>query len=246
MFAQICRTCVFSNILRYHSRRFSHKTLFYAKNVSSRKHIDLKRELYTQKRTIHYLWRKSSIQDLKLKDNVPSNWNLIYKHKMKNYLLSVQLVTTATATLLALVYLFNEATDIHNLEEVTQNVKHYDSDYFMFFTAFTVIVVVLQVFLSKTPIRIYNNAQKKEYKMIFYGSVPFTQNSCTFKVGDIYEYPGKSSLPWNNSAYILKMDENNQRKLYLLEAYFKRPADLFIMMGIQKDPDVEDKQVENE
>lgn len=246
MFALLCRTCtIFSNNLRHESRSFLHKRFLYVPNIRFRKHVEFKQELYYQKRSIYNLWRKPSIEELKLKDNIPSNWNFIYKNKLDNYFLSAQILTTATASLLALALIFSETRDVGNLGNTIQHVKHYESDYLVFFTGFVLFVVLLQVLLSKSPIRIYNNPQKKEYKMIFYGNVPFTTNSCDCKVGQIIEYPDESSLPWNNSAYLLKTDANNQRKLYLLEMYFKRPADLFIMMGIQSDPDVKDKDDKN-
>lgn len=231
-----------SNNFRTKSNIFLFKGLCYTKNVTTRTHIRVNQGTSLQKRNFYNLWRKPSIEELKLKDNVPDNWKLIYKNKLDTYLLFIQIVTTTTATLLALALLVTESNNNEDRwTNVTPDVKHYDSDFFVFLTAFLVIVVVLQSLLSKMPIRIYNHPNKKEYKMFFYGNIPFSQKSCTYRAGQIFEYTEEKQFPWDNLAYLLKINEGDQRKLYLLEGYFRRPADLYIMMGLQSDPDADEK-----
>lgn len=240
MLLQFSRNFIgFSNNLRNNSTNFF--GLCYLKISAPKKQMPMNGIFFFQKRNFYNLWRKSSIEELKIKDNIPISYKLIYKNRLDTYLLFTQIITTSTATLMALFFMFSDDGVTLKRSGEKLNRRHFENDDLVFITIFFLLVVLLQSILIKMPVRIYNHPQKKHYTLVFYGNIPFTQRSCTCKAGELFEYYTDRGhvLPWNDSTYVLKT-QTDQKKLYLIERYFQRPADLYIMMGVQSDPDVDE------
>lgn len=232
MILQICRSCrVISNKWKNGTKVFFNKGLCY---TTSKKMLVMNYGFFSQKRTFYSFWRKPSIEELRVKDKVPDQYKLIYKNSMDNYLLSTQIITTLSAAIVGLCLIVSDGIPY----QLDNKAAAPDNSSIIFITAFALVVVLLQVLLSKIPVRIYSFPQKKKYLFVFYGNMPLTQKTFTCKVGDLIESSG-GITPWKNSRYLLKSG-NQRMTIFLLDDFFRRPADLFIMMGLQPDPDTED------
>lgn len=239
MIFHLSRTCrIISNKLKFPKNIFIYKGLCSEKARQPKKIVINLGIL--QKRNYHGFWRKPSIHELKEKDGVPGDYKLIYRNKMDNYLWYIQMITTTTATLMVLKMMSSEGLNFKALPELINDKTFEQSDSFTLMTFFIVAVVLLQSLVYKMPIRIYNCPQLKKYQLVFYGNMPFTQKTFSCKAGEVIEYSQRSLSPWRDQRYLLNSDE--KRIVYLFEQYFHRSADLHIMMGLQDDPDFEDKE----
>lgn len=231
MILQICR--VISNNLKNSSTIFRYgiccsKVLPKSQGVT-----------FLQKRNFFGFLKKPSIEELKIKDEVPDYYKLIYKNKMSNYLLLAQLTTSTSAVIVALVFMFTYNKETQKSTQLGNTYLESD-DVFIYFAVFATFVALLQILLSKTPIRIYNYPQKKKYVLVYYGNFPFTQKTATCKAGQLIELPENNFFP---SQYLVDV-ERHPHKIYLIEHWFHRPADLYIMLGVQRDPEADENNKE--
>lgn len=233
----LCRTCKsISDLLKIR------RNIFY-KGFCQRNAIPpniFRINSFSQK--IYRFWRKPSNEELRIKDNISANYIMIYRNKMERYLFWTQIVTFSTATLIALKLMISPELVVKAPISTTDGMQLENSDIFLFVSAFMIVIVVLQLLLTKLPIRIYNCPQKKKYTLVFYGNIPFSVRNLTCKVGDLFESP-TGITSWKNAKYNLKTEEFDM-DIFLLEEYFRRPADLYIMMGVQSDPDAEIEETE--
>lgn len=236
MILQLCRTGrIISSKLKY-GQNIYNKGLCHERTLLQNKHL-IKLGI-SQKRNFFGFWRRPSIDELKIKDNVPASYKLIYKNRMENYLLLVQFVTTITASALALKIIYSGGFNIFPARIGDKTLE--DSDSLILVTFFILAVVALQVLLVQLPVRIYNFPQARKYHLVFYGNVPFTKRIVTCTAGELIQFSeGSISYAWKRDRYLLK---DKMKIIYLFEHYFQRPADLAIMMGLQDDPDIEDKE----
>ncbi|KAJ8929423.1 hypothetical protein NQ314_017872 [Rhamnusium bicolor] len=196
--------------------------------------------LVIPKRSFFGWFKRPSKNQLKIADNVPDEYILIYRNTMDRYIFFAQLITTLSAFIIIVSSIIKH--DLTNMEldfsSWTYPPRQTENEIYVYVAAFTCLVVILQVLVSRLPIRIYNLPQQKKYIFVIYGNYPFTQKKLTTKVGEIASLPETGISPWKNDRYIIK----NQQTLILLDKYFRRPADLYIMLGVQRDPDVDEKE----
>lgn len=237
MILHLCRTCrIISNKLK-HSQNI-YKGLCHERTILQNKGVITFGT--SQKRTFYGFWRKPSIDELKIKDKVPANYKLIYRNKIDHYLLLIQIITSTTASIVGLKLIFSDGLNFKAFPEKLNDKTFEESDTLILLTFFIATVVVLQVLLVQLPVRIYNFPQAKKYNLVFYGNIPFTQRTVTCKAGELTDFSARGLLmPWKNDRYLLK---DKMKTIYLFEHYFHRPADLYIMMGLQDDPDIEDNE----
>ncbi|KAJ8922146.1 hypothetical protein NQ315_004081 [Exocentrus adspersus] len=181
---------------------------------------------------------KATPEELKIKDNVPDQYALIYRCKMERYLLYTQVVTVVCATVVSLCLIIRyDFSDIHyDYSDWKTPHRQVKNEYFVYLGSLITLVVFLQIVVSRLPVRIYNLAQQKKYILVFYGNLPFSTKRAICNVGDIVPLPEIEVLPWGQDRYMLK----NKRNLIIFEQYFRKPADLYIMLGVQKDPDADE------
>lgn len=212
------------------------------RNINSiKKDIILKNKFScASKRNFYTFFRRETKEQLKVKDDVPDQYNLIYRSTMDRYILFAQIITTVTAFIATVTTIItydfsNSQLDFSNFKSHPREVE---GEIYVYMTAFIAIVVILQVMISRLPIRIYNLPQQKKYIFIFYGNYPFTKRKVVCKIGDVFPLSTTGILPWKEGRYLI----NNEQKVILVDKYFRRPADLYIMLGVQRDPDVDEEK----
>lgn len=235
MLLHICKPCrIITKKLQSPISSIWNRGIVYAQNTTQ-KNFKINALFSSQQRTYAGFIRKPSIEELKIKDNVPDWYKLIYKSKMDRYLLLTQIVLTSCSVCFILFMIYTRDLKRKISSEYLGNRKAGENDIIIMTAIFTLSLIGYHFLLSKMPVRIYNFPQKKEYKLIFYGNLPLSQKSLTCKVSEIVESQG-GILPWKESRFLLTSG-NEERHIFLFHNYFKRPADLYIMMGLQNDPD---------
>lgn len=238
------RLCASGKLLKYN---LNHKVLQPFRSVNIRNIHSVKEPILKNKclfcvpkRNFYGLFRKKTMQQLKIKDDVPDQYILIYRSMMDKYIFLAQIITSVTAFIVIVTTIIKN--DYLNVELDTSLFKSQprqtENEMYVYVATFAIIVAVLQVMVSRLPIRIYNLPQQKNYIFVFRGNYPLTHRKAVCKAGDVIPIPESGILPWNDARYLIK----HQQKLILLDKYFRRPADLYIMIGVQKDPDVDEKE----
>jgi hypothetical protein len=187
------------------------------------------------------LFAKRGQLDLKRADDIPDSFELIYRNTMSKYIVGAQVVSMVCGGLVLLTFVFKG--DFETMQEHrakwSGDARRSDDDVFYYVAFFMAILLVVQLMVSQTPVRIYKVPRTSKYIAINYGNF-FGKGRLTFKRGEIYQMEERGVLPWRNSRYIID-SQNNRRTVILMENHFRRPADLNIMLGEQSDPDLDDK-----
>lgn len=114
-----------------------------------------------------------------------------------------------------------------------------ENEEIVYMTFLVLFVVITQLAVSRTPLRVYKMAETKSYISVSYGAF-FNFSKYNFKQGQITPLPPNSILPWRDSRYMIDRT-TDKRIVFLHQAYFRRPADLSIMLGLQRDPALEEE-----
>lgn len=185
------------------------------------------------------LFAKDTISKIKEKDNVPEAFQLIYRNTMSNYLLAAQIVSTVGAGFVCLGLITSSEKQSVELRkgEWHQKANEISHEMYIFLTAFLGVCVLMQLLISRMPLRVYNHPKQDEYIMILYAALPTTTKRITCRVAELTRQEPSAIIPWNESTYEVK----NKGKVILLENFFRTPADLNIMLGYQKQPKDDDE-----
>ncbi|XP_055378373.1 uncharacterized protein LOC129610070 [Condylostylus longicornis] len=161
------------------------------------------------------------------RDKMSQDYTIIYRAPMENYLVISKNVTTITATLISILagykYILGEKMTNISKEEQLGDLMIGDSDLIIFAAGFILITIILRVFISKYPLRIYRKGDT--YVAVFQGQQPFQNPKLHFNKGEASESKPNSLNPWSESMYQLK-----NKNVILLTEYFKTPSELTDMM----------------
>lgn len=171
---------------------------------------------------------------LKAKDNIPDHFNLIYRNTMSNYLLGAQIVSVLSAAIVGVTVFYYEIS-MKDYEPHFSGWKEQpasvNNELIVYITAILLLSVMMQYFIKKMPLRIYNCKDEK-YVFVYYNVLPFHTRRFTCGINDIRKLADKpnSVLPWTNSRY----EVHKNFGAILLESFFKNSLELNIMLGNQK------------
>ncbi|XP_057672183.1 uncharacterized protein LOC130903851 [Diorhabda carinulata] len=192
----------------------------------------------TSKRGFFKILRKPTKEDLKMLDDIPDHFKLIHRNTMERYILYTQIGTCLSIVIVVIFCMFSIKSSTKELKFLGQQ-KHVprstQNELEIYLAIFVALVVILQLIILKMPLRIYYCCKQKKYILIFPTNLPFTYSRMTCEVGDLEKLPLQGILPWKDARFRIK-----DRNIILIDDHFRRPADLSVMMGIQKDPDSED------
>lgn len=184
------------------------------------------------------LFRQRSSEHFKRKDNIPDGYQLIYRNTMQNYLLSAQLISTILAGFAGGALILREESDKFELGPAAfrEQPGTVQNEMYIYMTFFVGFCVVMQYFVQRVPLRIYNYPRQNDYILIFYGALPGTTKRLTCKANEVIKLNKSSILmPWTESSYQIK----DQCRVIMIENFFRTPADLSILLGNQKHPENE-------
>lgn len=156
------------------------------------------------------------------KDNVSSDYSLIYRAPMINYIKVAQAACTSSPLVLCGLFTAN----YYFSENLFAEVDSYhgmlldQTDTMFFLPGYVIFNLVIYLFISKCALRVYSS-KNHGYKTIFQGLLPWSTKELNFKKGDIVRKPSFNFLPWKDCQYRI-----GRKKVILLEQYFRRPVDL--------------------
>ncbi|XP_072399753.1 uncharacterized protein [Diabrotica undecimpunctata] len=193
------------------------------------------------KRSFFNLFRKPTREKLFILDNVPDHFELIHRNRMERYILVSRLGTCITATIVFILIIFKYGSPKNQMEFIgtrTDVQRSTQNEFEIYLAIFIGIVVMLQLMITQMPLRIYYSSPLKKYIMVTPSHLPFDNKRLNFTIGQLQKLPMSGILPWRDARYRIKY-ENDQKSLILLEDHFRKPADLWIMLGVQRDPNHE-------
>lgn len=212
------------NRLKFHTNSYSKIQIL--KNRNPR---------FLSKRCFTKWFKKTKQAELKIIDNIPDSYELIYRSTLERYIFYTQLGTSITTVIIVLTVILlygspkSELTFYGNTEhKPSSDVEDIHLYVAFFFTG----VVLLQLLISRLPLRIYYLSQQKKYIFIFPSNLPFQSKRLLCKIGEVEKLPLTGILPWKDARFKIK----NEHMAIMVEENFKTPADLYIMLGVQRDP----------
>lgn len=217
----------------------SKNTIQYA-HFSSRKTI-VNEIIYTPPRRHIFLnnFRKPSIEKFKRVDNIPNDYELIYRSNLTNYLFSAQISAVCGLVFVFGTVIFNYCVGSKEgfLISISDNIMNISNDKLQYI-AFSVVFVVLNVaalfLITKFPIRMYYNENTNKFITVLYGLIPKSKKFITINSGEAVHVKSNifvnSILPWNDSRYRLK----NGKRIILLDHHFRKLEYLNLLLGHAK------------
>ncbi|XP_054089183.1 uncharacterized protein LOC128922503 [Zeugodacus cucurbitae] len=159
------------------------------------------------------------------KDNVSSEYELIYRAPMETYISIAKNISTVTATIIssAAIYSVTNEYKITTPSFESMGLVSHPNDLWYFSFGFIAVTMVIRLFIAKYPLRIYGGIDK--YIAVYEPQLPFQSSKYVFNKGDVEEVFSRFN-PWNNCTYRL----GNKTSL-LLNRYFRTPADYNQMLG---------------
>lgn len=200
-----------------------------------RYHIFTKSKITSKcdKRSIYDWFRKPSESEYRFKDKIAPDYKLVYNTTMDKYLLLGQLVTGILGGTLGVAAVLTGDVKFPKPNEPQQ--LEMNGEFILYATALIVCVVAIQRIIAKVPIRIYKSEITKQYVFVKRGVLPFSKKYFTCTANQLRKVEGGTPIiPWNDNTYKL-VQKHDERIMVLLEHCFKRPADLNILLGYQKE-----------
>lgn len=188
--------------------------------------------VFTKRTFLYGLFKKPSTKTVKKLDCISDDYNLIYRNTMYRYLLVAQILSSLSTAVIVIFALSNFSGSSRS--EFNEVIPFYtDNEILFYVTCFITLTAIVQVMIAKLPLRIYNCPQNQKYKFVFYGVLPFKTKQTVCKVNEVIKLEESGFMPWRDSKYELL----NKREIILFEHCFRKPVDLNIMLGYQKQPD---------
>lgn len=188
------------------------------------------------------LLKKPSIPGLKKNDGIPQNYLMIYKLGFDRYLIGCQLCLCLSIAFLTVYVVINSDVEEYtsSFTQMRTPVRRTENEKYVYFTVFVIFLTSLNILLSRLPVRIYRRPKTGEYTIVTYGMLPRSKKYLHCKPGQVVKLEESGILPWKDSRYnvIIGVREST---VILLDYYFRRPADLNIMLGFQRD-DIEEEE----
>lgn len=159
------------------------------------------------------------------KDNVPSEYELIYRAPMGIYITVAKNISTITATIIssATIYTLTNEYKLSTPSFESMGLVSHPDDLWYFSFGFIAVTIAIRLFIARYPLRIYGANDK--YIAVYEPQVPFQISKHKFNKGDVEEVISRFN-PWNNCTYRL-----GNRTSLLLNRYFRTPSDYNQMLG---------------
>lgn len=182
---------------------------------------------------------KPSLEKFKRIDNIPNDYELIYRSNLSQYLYAARI-----SAVVGLVFVFGTAIInfcmgskggfIVNLSEVyLMNMVNDKAQYITISVVFMLLNIAILFLITKFPVRMYYNEKTKKFITVLYGIIPQSMKFITINSGEVVHVQSSAFnnlLPWNESRYRLK----NGKRIILLDHYFRKLEYLNILLGHAK------------
>lgn len=159
----------------------------------------------------------------RVRDELPKEWNLIYKAPMDNVLkyISTYLIFTSTSVALSGLYY---GVFVHDPARWNQPILLTEdlviasntTECLVYMGTFIAFHIALKVLLSKYVVRLYQNGD--EYMAIYYGNLYNSIRKHRFQLKEVEKLKSTMIIPWGDARFSL-----GKKHAILLETYFKTP-----------------------
>lgn len=201
--------------------------------------------LLIPKRNFFWIFKRRTVREIRLVDKPPKNYELIYRCAFDHYILTCQYFGFFAAVTSFGLAVYQSC----RFYQLPTKKKEYlgdgliagkpitdaENEQMAILAAFVFVFCFLNFVIGRLPVRIYCYPQREKYLFYYYGVIPNQLKKVSLKAGEIKRAISNSMNPWNQDLY--ENTKTGQRSI-LLENYFKCPADLYILLGLQKDPDI--------
>lgn len=219
-------------------------------NIRTRNTLKYNEVQVTPKRNFFWIFKKLTKREARAKDKVPDSYILIYRNSIDNYMQATHLVLLCT-NIAAAALCLTSSGDYFKMERLPIleekgllgiPLKPIDNQLTYILVCFVVLASVTYLYSSRMPVRIYYNAQKANYICCFNGFFPNQLKKQIVKIGEIAPLFKKETIfPFGDVTY----RHLNGYRLILFDNYFRKPSDLYVMLGEQLDPNVKYEKVQN-
>ena len=173
------------------------------------------------------LFEPKSERKLKIFDDVPDHYELVYNILMRKFLLPAQYVLPfMTAFCVSLLFVTPPAQP-----SMEPFIEH--EYYLMYVFATVAFTAGLHYIIQQFPVRIYRDPQRGSYVFVLYGFLPHTYKTLRCKAGEVKKLDESSYALMHRYIYTIR----DSKRILLLENHFKRPIDMDIMLGETEEND---------
>lgn len=146
-----------------------------------------------------------------------------------------QFAVVCSCGVLALIVLNRTELKYSESEETEVPAAFTDNSEIIYMTALIAFTIALQRLILKVPIRIYKSPQSARYVFVTRGLLPYSRKYFTCGANELRKVEGTATvIPWKEISYVV-VSGDERRTVVLMDYYFKRPADLNILLGYQKE-----------
>lgn len=169
---------------------------------------------------------------LKQKDQIPKDFSLIYKAPMEDYMkygYPVTLLIFLMAPSIMMYHFYKNGKIFMYRKEVRELVfLDPEKELWFFAAAITLCTVGILAVLFKYPVRLYKRHDQQEYIAMFLSAVPMRVRKFQYTHAAQTQFRNPFYFFVPNCHYIL----GRKKKAILMAPYFRTPADLCEMLGM--------------
>ena len=189
---------------------------------------------YLPRRCIFRMTPKTEAR-YKFEDNIPNEYELIYRAPLLSYVKIAQSVSTISIVAFIAIGVYKVTQ--HN-KFTFPVVAHIDSEVlgsfssdpfaFLFLvSSFMLFNIAIYSISLRYPYRIYHNPAGNSYICVVAGLLPHQMKQICFKKGDIMrkETVMSTVLPWRDAIFRI-----GRKTVFIIENYFRTPADFNTML----------------
>lgn len=193
-----------------------------------------------QKRTFFsWFFRKIPITSLRSIDNVPKDYELMYRNDMDRFIQVTQalMILLCGTTFIQCVRKSNEFLEPETFEGLSEkdakivHLKDEQKIFLILVCGAVAIVSVMEFYIARLPVRIYYNPRNRDYIACLTGILPNTIKKQRIKIGEMKPIKVPFFSLWGDITY----KHDTGYRFILFDNYFRRMSDLYIMLGLQED-----------
>ncbi|KAL1501702.1 hypothetical protein ABEB36_006984 [Hypothenemus hampei] len=247
--------CVRSIIRQFNCPLLKYHTLTKNCGIASIKPKQIEYQIF--KRNYFWIFKRRSNREIRVKDEPPVSYDLIYRCPFDNLLLSYQYIAFFAASAVGAYIVYKSIQEKEENVEKNRQIfqggsldfkgfTYNDRDTILITTIFGIFFILCQMLLSRIPVRIYRSPNRRNHVIYTLKTLPGNLNKLHLPTGNLLVTAKGTPLFGQDTTYEVKM---TGEKFILYEQYFKRPLDMNILLfgekNIDEEHDEQDMNMDN-
>lgn len=180
---------------------------------------------------------RRSPSTLKKNDKIPAECTLVYRTTFDKYIIGCQWITTTLAAILVCQIVFSkDFINSPSYEQFENKPRVTNNEAYIYMFTFIGFILILHLMITRIPVRIYNYPDTKRYIFVFYGNLPLSKKHVMCAAKELVKVEEQGIVPWKDSRYKIIKQGQPETDVLLWDHYFRKPSDMNIMLGYEKDP----------